>query len=243
LAGAENTPYRIWLEDWQVEQIAEDHFVLEAANGEVEMRLELQDVKGPILHGDQGFSQKGSDTGNASYYYSQTRLKTSGEIRIKNMSYSVSGLSWKDHEFSTSALSEGQVGWDWFSVQLNDKSEVMLFQLRNADGSVDHFSGGTYILEDGSTQILTVEDFSIETSGKWRSPHSDAQYPMNWVIRIPEAGIELNLIPYIEDQELNHSFTYWEGAVFVSGRIGEKEIDGDGYVEMTGYAESMEGQF
>jgi predicted secreted hydrolase len=243
LAGAQVEPYQLWLENWQVVQTAEGQYQLTAKQEEIALELILKDLKGPIFHGDQGYSQKGKQKGNASYYYSQTRLETSGNVRIKENNYVVRGLSWKDHEFSTSALSPGQVGWDWFSFQLEDGSELMVFQIRREDGSIDPFSSGTWISPEGETKRLEQEEFIIQVRDNWRSVNSEAEYPSEWNIKIPSLSLDLEVKPYMFDQEMNVSYTYWEGAVEVDGTLRGGPISGSGYVEMTGYAESMEGLF
>lgn len=236
LAGAEAPRYHVWLEDWSVEQIEENSVVLQAADSGIRINLRLIDEKGPVLQGDSGYSRKGADPSNASYYYSQTRLLTSGEIQMGEETFQVSGLSWMDHEFSTNALEPGQIGWDWFSIQLDDGYEVMLYQIRREDGSIDLFSSGTLIAPNGSTQPLDRDDFEIETQVTWHSPHSDAVYPIGWTIRISSADLELEVTPFLLDQELNLSTIYWEGAVEVEGLHNGKVVTGVGYVEMTGYA-------
>ena len=238
LAGAESAPYQVWLEDWQVEEIGENQYRLVAQQGEFALDLILNDTKGIILQGDEGYSQKGEDPGNASYYYSQTRMVTSGTVRTERGLFDVNGLSWKDHEFSTSALSEGQVGWDWFSLQLDDGSELMFFQIRRADGSIDPFSSGTYIDSNGGTQHLERNQFDIRVRDEWESPQSGGVYPSAWTVSIPGLNLELDIEPYFNAQEMDVSYFYWEGAVKVSG-----SLTGSGYVEMTGYAGSMEGEF
>lgn len=243
LAGAQADPYRVWLEDWRVEQIADNVFTLHAANAYLAIDFELTDGKGPVLHGEDGYSQKGPEAGNASYYYSQTRLETEGSIRIGQETFEVTGLSWKDHEYSTNVMSAGQVGWDWFSIQLDDGYELMLYQIRRADGSADPFSSGTLIFPDGSTRTLTREDFSVEPQGTWHSPHSGADYPMGWIVSIPEEDLELELTPYLEDQELNLTTIYWEGAVHIVGTHKGGPVTGSGYVELTGYAAPFNGDF
>jgi predicted secreted hydrolase len=135
------------------------------------------------------------------------------------------------------------VGWDWFSIQLDNQVELMLFYLRRADGSVDPYSSGTLIFPDGSTQTLDREDFSITVTDDWHSPHSGATYPAGWQVSIPEQAIELTITPYLADQELQVSFIYWEGAVQVSGTMNGQMVRGNGYVELTGYFASMEGEF
>jgi predicted secreted hydrolase len=243
LAGATAEPFKVWLEDWEVRQTGSNTYLLQASQDEVEITLNLEDLKGPVLHGEEGYSQKGPDSGNASYYFSQTRLDTEGVVRVGKNNYQVSGSSWMDHEFSTSALSEGQVGWDWFSIQLDDGSELMVFQIRREDGSIDPYSSGTLINADASLVHLTNKAFSINVKDTWRSPRSGADYPAKWLVSVPEYGISLEIAPHLADQELNVSFTYWEGAVSIKGQVQGKKVSGDGYIEMTGYAESMEGEF
>jgi len=150
LAGAQPAPYRVWLEDWFVEETGQNlagrpQYHLFARQDGITLDLDLTDAKGPILQGEQGYSQKGPEPGNASYYISQTRLRASGTVMVGGRTFQVAGLSWKDHEFSTSALAEGQIGWDWFSIQLDNQTELMLFYLRREDGSIDPFSSGTLI--------------------------------------------------------------------------------------------------
>ncbi len=243
LAGATGDPvFSVWLHDWSVEQLGENTFRLRAAAGDVSIDLNLTDAKGIILQGDRGYSQKGPQAGNASLYYSQTRLESAGNIRIGEETYPVSGLSWLDREISTSALSAGQVGWDWFALQLDDGAELMAYVLRRADGSIDSFSSGTYIRPDGSTLSLSRDDFTITAQETWRSPHSGGEYPARWTVTIPAAQVTLDVRPLLADQELRVSFTYWEGAVTVQGRGPSGALSGFGYVELTGYAESMEGE-
>jgi predicted secreted hydrolase len=243
LAGAEAEPFKVWLENWQVQLVDGDRYRLTAKQDGIEIELLLQDVKGITLHGDQGFSQKGPQAGNASYYFSQTRLVTNGLIKIEGDDYPVEGLSWMDHEFSTSALSGGQIGWDWFSIQLDDGSDFMVYQIRRADGTIDPFSSGTLVDPDGTTHILNLKDFEIQTGEKWHSPKTGTDYPVQWMIQVPQKELRLSLTPYMPEQEMDLSFSYWEGAVKVEGTYQGQNVKGSGYVEMTGYAKSMEGEF
>ena len=243
LAGAQAGPYRVWLEDWSVEETTEGTVRMRAAQAGVGLDLVLSDAKGPIFHGDQGYSQKGPDPGNASYYYSLTRLITSGTVQAGGETFEVSGLSWMDQEFSTSGLAPGQVGWDWFSIQLDDGSELMVFQLRREDGSRDPFSSGTFIAPDGSSRHLDQADFEIRVEETWRSRTTGAVYPARWTLSVPREGLRLAIEPYLGDQELTLSYAYWEGAVRVEGERAGRAVAGNGYVEMTGYAGSMRGQF
>jgi predicted secreted hydrolase len=242
LAGAKGEPsYEVWVRDWSVVQLSENEYLLKAAEDDVEIELHLKDDKGITLQGVNGFSQKGPETGNASLYYSQTRLVSEGSLTVGGQTYPVNGLSWLDREISTSALSQGQVGWDWFALQLSDGSELMAYNLRRSDGTVDPYSSAVWISPDGVSQLLTPGEFKIEPAGSWRSPHSGAQYPSGWDIEIPKLGLSLRADPLVDDQELNLSFTYWEGAVSFSGTRAGEAVTGYGYIELTGYAQSLEG--
>ena len=216
---------------------------LRVAAGDVSIDLTLTDTKGPVLQGDRGYSQKGPDPGNASYYYSLTRLATDGTISVGQTAFPVTGLSWKDHEYSTSALAPDQVGWDWFAIQLDDGSELKAFHIRKADGSIDPFSAASFVDADGTVTRLGRDDFQIEVKDTWRSPHSGGEYPAQWTVTVPSLDLTLEIEPWLADQELNVSYAYWEGAVKVTGTRAGQPVSGNGYVEMTGYAGSMQGQF
>jgi predicted secreted hydrolase len=244
LSGAQGEPvYRVWLQDWRVEQTGEGRYHLEAAADDIKLELDLRDTKGPVLQGDAGYSRKGAEAGNASYYISQTRLESQGTLTTGAETVQVSGFSWMDHEFSTSVLSEGQVGWDWFALQLDDGSELMVYNIRQADGSPDAYSSGMFIDATGNTTPLAREDFQIDVLSTWRSPQSGADYPAGWRIQVPAIALTMEVQPLIPDQELNVSFTYWEGAVRLNGQRSGAAFNGFGYVELTGYAHSMQGQF
>jgi predicted secreted hydrolase len=249
LAGAQGQPYQVWLEDWQVQEAPGQGackatlpppcmVYLKAANGPVALALRLLDAKGPVLQGDQGFSRKGAGDGQASYYYSLTRLQANGTVTVNGQEFSVTGSAWMDHEFSTSALQKDQVGWDWFSIQLEDGREMMVFQIRRADGTIDPFSSGAVIEADGRITPLQRQDFSLEVTDTWQSRASGAEYPSGWRLRVAKAGLDLTLSPLMKNQELNVSYAYWEGAVLVGGSVA-----GVGYVELTGYSGSMGGEF
>lgn len=243
IAGAQAAPYRVWLEDWQINEIEPGSYRMQAAQDGYAIDLTLIDLKGPVLQGQNGYSQKGPDPGNASYYYSQTRLATNGTIRIENRDFDVTGYSWKDHEYSTSALSGDQVGWDWFAIQFSDQTELKVFHIRLANGQIDRFSSGSFVDQNGNITPLEGQDFSILSSGSWSSDISGATYPANWSIQVPEFNISIQVSPLISDQELNVSYSYWEGAVAVYGTRNGRPVEGFGYAELTGYAQSMAGEF
>ncbi len=242
LAGAGgNRPFRVWVEDWSAESIGVEAFPLRlrATSREsptIALDLTLEKHKPVVLQGDRGLSQKGEGAGDASYYYSLTRIAARGTIRLGDRSVPVTGISWLDREWSTSALGKGQIGWDWFSIQLDDQRELMLFQLRRADGSIDPISHGVLVAVDGSTRSLRYQDYSIEVTATWRSRHGTV-YPSGWLLNIPTASLALELAPLVADQELDVSFRYWEGAVSVGGTENDKPVRGLGYVELVGYAE------
>jgi predicted secreted hydrolase len=238
-AGAATDRYLVWNEDWKVEADKNDH-VIQVNDRGTALKLRLISLKPPVLHGQNGLSQKGEGEGRASYYYSLTRMQTEGELTINGKREKVSGLTWMDHEFGSNQLTSEQVGWDWFSIQLDNQSELMLYLMRRKDGSVDPHSSGTLVNADGSTKHLNLDDYRVEVLDHWKSPKSGAKYPMKWKVTIPSEQIELEILPAFQGQELvtNRStrVTYWEGAAEVRGTFAMKPVTGEGYVEMTGYA-------
>ena len=242
LAGAQAEPYRVWLEDWFVAETGPGEVHLYASTDEVTLDLRLTETLPPVLHGDQGLSSKGPEPGNASYYYSIDRQATEGIVTVAGNTYAVSGLSWKDHEYSTSALSPGSIGWDWFSLQFDNGTSLMFFQIRREDGTLEPASSGSFIAADGTVRHLTREDWQLEVLETWTSPTSGAEYPAGWRLRVPSLNLELTGAPLMLNQELNVSTVYWEGAVEFSGTLAEEPVAARGYIEMTGYAHSMQGQ-
>ena len=238
-AGAATDRYLVWNEDWKVEGDHNNHKIRVNDRG-TELQLNLKSLKVPVLHGSNGLSQKAAGEGRASYYYSLTRMQTEGVLKVGGKAEKVRGLSWMDHEFGSNQLAQDQVGWDWFSIQLDDQTECMLYLMRRKDGSVDPYSSGTFVNADGSTRHLDLNGYRVEVLGRWRSPTSGADYPMKWKVTIPAEQIELEINPAFQNQELitNRStrVTYWEGAVNVRGTARGKTVGGAGYVEMTGYA-------
>ncbi len=237
LAGARAEPFRVWIDDWEMSSRGRDQvWHIRAAAGEFSLELEMAPLKQPVLNGDEGLSRKSSTIESASYYYSVTRLQTEGEVSIGGRDYAVSGLSWLDREWSTSALAPDQVGWDWFALQLSDGTDLMLYNIRRNDGSADENSSGTITFADGSAGRLLQRDFDIIVDDRWRSPQGGT-YPSRWTVRVPEQDLELEIVPVLADQELFTTVRYWEGAVDVAGRRAGKPVTGRGYVELTGYAD------
>lgn len=239
LAGATARPFRVWLDDWSAEgtEASTLPIRLRALEDEASIDLVLDTARPIVPQGNRGLSRKGSAWGNASYYYSMTRLATRGSVRVDGVSFPVEGNSWLDREWGTSSLEKGQTGWDWFALQLSDGRDLMFYRLRRGDGASDPFSAGTLVLPDGSVRPISADDARIVTLGYWRSPESGARYPSRWRMLLPSEGLELEVVPRIADQELRTSIRYWEGAVGVRGTSRGEPVEGDGYVELTGYGE------
>jgi predicted secreted hydrolase len=205
--------------------------------------LTLDEGKPPAINGVGGISQKGARAGNASHYYSITRMPTRGTLSIDGTAIAVTGTSWMDHEFGTSFLEAGQQGWDWLSMQLDDGRELMLYQLRRADGSRDPHSSGTIVGRDGRTRHLGAADFSLTPAGRTFKARSGATYPVAWRVAIPSERITLDVSTPLVDQELStdksSGITYWEGLIDVAGQARGAPVRGRGYLEMTGYRGSL----
>jgi predicted secreted hydrolase len=239
LAGASADPFRVWIDDWEIameEPGQPEQWRLRASDAEFALDVALTAAKPPVLNGIDGLSQKSAEPGNASYYYSITRWQTEGSLRIGEDAFRVSGLSWLDREWSSSALASDQLGWDWFALQLSDGSELMFYNLRKLDGSQDEHSAGTWISVDGTSTHIDRDDMDIEVIDTWDSPEG-GRYPSAWVLRVPDRGLSLEIRPVMADQELFTTVRYWEGAVDVQGQRHGSPVEGRGYVELTGYAE------
>lgn len=237
-AGASTKRYHVWNEDWEVRLDGEDH-LLKAQEVDCAIQLRLSPRKPPVLQGDRGLSQKGPSEGNASHYYSLTRLETSGSLTVDGETMSVTGLSWMDHEFSSSFLEQGQQGWDWMAIQLDNNQELMIYQIRRNDGTPDVHSSGTLIDEQGRTEPLRNDQFQLVPEDGWRSPNSGARYPVLWTLRLAEKQTLLRVQAAFPEQEMNTLATigtpYWEGSVIVTGTWEGEQVRGRGYLEMTGY--------
>jgi predicted secreted hydrolase len=195
-------------------------------------------AKAPAVHGHDGVSVKGPCGTCASHYYSMTRLRTSGSIVYAGETLAVDGLSWMDHEFGSDALDRTQVGWDWFSIQLDDRREIMDYRLRQKDGTVSAESSGSVVDARGGVRYLRKDDVLVHARGTWTSPHSGGVYPSGWRVRVRSPALDLVLTPTVLDQELANlagGVSYWEGAVDVADAVSGRHV-GVGYVELTGYA-------
>ncbi|MEO8340625.1 MAG: lipocalin-like domain-containing protein [Nitrospirota bacterium] len=244
-AGAAQDRLHVWIDRWSAESpsAAPGTQVLEAAEGDMALQLTVSSEKPPVVHGTGGISHKGPLTGQASHYYSFTKLATTGTLTVGNESFDVTGTSWMDHEFGSADLDKDLVGWDWFCLQLDDQRELMLYRLRRADGSADPASSGTLIDRDGQGHHLLLADFTLEPTSYWTSPTSKARYPQRWRLTIPSQQLSLELVPRMAEQELSPKrstqVTYWEGAIETTGTAQGKPIHGQGYMELTGYVERI----
>lgn len=253
LAGAETATPHVWINDWAVHfggknDVEQTMRAVGQSHGtQFGISLVQRPAKPLVIHGEKGISQKSAGVGRASHYYSFTRLATQGTVRVGNQRFTVTGQSWFDHEFGSNQLGENQAGWDWFSIQLDDGREIMLYHMRLRSGGTDPFSSGTFIERNGTARHLRLQDFRAEPLNTWHSPVSGANYPAHWRVTLPHEGIILDITPTVANQELatQHStgVTYWEGSVRVLGTQRGHALQGVGYVELTGYAGAFNSTF
>ncbi|MFW5905027.1 MAG: lipocalin-like domain-containing protein [bacterium] len=277
LAGARADPFRAWLEDWSLGSVVREGTAsagdrafparLVAESDGFAVSLLLQRGKPPVLQGDRGLSPKGPGPGNASHYYSLTRMPTEGLVVLGPDTLRVEGASWMDREWSTSALGPGVEGWDWFALQLEGGRELMYYRLRREDGRVSPLSAGTWVERDGSHRRLSSGDVELTPLGWWESPGGGdtgttgplgamggtggdrgpgeatgrIRYPVAWEMAVPTEELSVTLEPVLRDQEWRGAVRYWEGAMDVRGTLEGEDIQGRGYLEMTGYGGAVPG--
>ncbi len=236
-----------WIEDWSLVPQADGawHIVAEVG-GDVPMSIDLRvlPLKGPVIEGVDGVSQKAAGSGNASHYYSFTRLQTTGTLALGKSApqRNVHGESWFDHEWASNQLGPDQVGWDWFCFQFDDGTEMMLYAMRRKDGSVDPVSSGTWIEANGHSEHLRKEEFQLKTLRRWKSDRTGANYPVEWQVSVPSQQLSFSLKGRSDDQELALPLiSYWEGAIAAEGKRAGRTVKGVGYMELTGYAAALPG--
>ena len=249
-AGFGAAPGKIaWIENWQLffsengtDGAKNGVSKINASDENRALDLQLVPEKPPVIHGENGVSQKAEGAGHASCYYSFTRLRTSGTLSLRGANFAVRGESWFDHEWATNQLAPDQAGWNWFSIQLSDQSELMLYQMRKRDGSSDPNSSGTFIFPNGESAHLTREDFELTPLAWWKSAATGGRYPLRWRLRIARLALDLEIATPLEKQELAlESLAYWEGAIRVSGTRENRAVSGHGYMELTGYTAALPG--
>ncbi|MGB1249696.1 MAG: lipocalin-like domain-containing protein [Candidatus Promineifilaceae bacterium] len=244
LSGAQASPYRVWVDDWSVDELADGTIQMSASGAQSSegepyaLNLNLTQTMAPVLHGKGGLSAKSLEAGNASYYYSLIQQQAVGTVQVGDETIEVRGKAWKDHEYSTSVLSEGALGWDWFSLQFDDGSALMLFEIRKAGGQVEAASSGTFVYPDGRTVDLALGDWELAVDRRWKSPNTDGNYPVAWQLEIPEVKLSIGGEAKMDNQELTLTTgAYWEGAVEFEGVREGAAISAEGYIEMTGYGD------
>jgi predicted secreted hydrolase len=244
LAGASQKKLHLWNEDWQALREGPGHH-LRALADPYGIDLVVQSPFPPVLHGQKGYSRKGPKPENSSLYYSFPLLFADGQIQLGDEIRKVKGKAWMDHEFFSGEPDPAAAGWNWFGLQLSDNSELMLYLMRQKDGSFSPASSGTWINSAGKSVHLRSGDFFTKILETWKSPHTGTTYPIRWEIKIPSLGMDLEVRALLQDQELNTAqstrIVYWEGAVQVSGsNKAKKKIEGEGYMELTGYDKPFE---
>jgi predicted secreted hydrolase len=238
IAGSKEGGLDVVNEDWSAKESGGVQ-VLHAGQDGAEIALELKSEKPPVVHGEGGISRKGAGENEYSHYVSITRLKAHGSRKTGGKTEALSGTAWFDHEWGPGALPAEAAGWDWFSLQLDDGSELMLYRMRRADGSATPASSGTFVPVRGAPQRISWPDVSLEPRGEWTSPRSGARYPSGWKLAVRSIGLAATVTPSLADQELVTSkstgVTYWEGACRVEGTHAGRALRGRAYVELTGY--------
>jgi predicted secreted hydrolase len=239
VAGAAHQYLQAFNEDWSASERDGTH-LLRASGGGIELELSLRPSKSPVLHGEGGLSRKGAGEKEYSSYVSITRLATKGTLLRGGRREAVSGSSWFDHEWGPGVLPSEAAGWDWFALQLDDGSELMLYRMRRKNGSATPFSAGTYVPRRGDPRPIAWSEVRLQATGSWTSPRSRARYPSGWKISVGALRLELTIEPLLADQELvtaaSTGVTYWEGACRVTGTKDGRPVQGKAYVELTGYA-------
>lgn len=230
---ADENKYDVMIDKWTAREENGKH-IISAEMKDYKIELELEKLKPAILHAENGILSKGD---NANYYYSYTNMKTSGTLTIDGHPVKVEGISWMDHEYGTMKLTPQQTGWDWFSVQLDNNCELMIYLIRNDKDSIIDTSGGTFVLPDGQSIWLKEDDIDIKILDYWYSKKTDSNYPASWEITVKSLNLKLNLNPVLAEQELNlEPVPYWEGSVRINGTYNDVSVKGKGYVELVGYS-------
>jgi predicted secreted hydrolase len=222
-----------WIDNWELDFNL--NFRLKAATQDYAIDLESVPEKPAVFQGADGLSQKADGVGHASYYYSITRLKTTGTLKIGLESFKVEGSSWFDREWATNQLTSDQAGWNWFAIQLSDGNDMMLYEMRLKRGGIDSHSNGKWVSPDGISSDLALDEFRLNPEKYWVSPATGGKYPIAWKLTVPKLNLDLDITAAVEDQELNLNVVYWEGCIRVKGVREGKAVDGVGYMELTGY--------
>ncbi len=244
-ARADSRRLYLRLGDWTVREAHGLHLLHATLDGgRLVFEAALRPSKPAALNGREGAGVSFKDHGEASRYFSYTRMEAEGDLTLDGVTERFRGEAWMDREFGTWATTQGQKGWDWFSIQFEDRTELMVYHIRDAQNRPSTFSSGTFIDAEGRGTHLSREDFELEPTEHWKSPHTGATYPSGWRLRVPRVGVDVTVTPVLKDQELDTRGTtmivYWEGACEVEGRRDAADIKGRAYVELVGYDRSHE---
>ena len=231
-------------DDWTVREAHGLHLLHATLGGDLVFEAALKPSKPAVLNGREQRGVSFKDHGEASRYFSYTRMAADGHVTWHGRTEHFTGEAWMDREFGTWQTKDGQRGWDWFSLQLSNGADLMVYHIRGRDERPSPFSSGTYVEPSGASHHLTREDFQLEATARWLSPHTGATYPSGWRLRVPRFGVDVEITPVLKDQELDTRGTtmivYWEGACSVAGRHGGDDITGRAYAELVGYDRSHE---
>ncbi|HEX8720982.1 MAG TPA: lipocalin family protein [Pyrinomonadaceae bacterium] len=243
-ARADSRRLYLRLGDWTVREAHGLHLLRATIGPDLIFEAALRPAKPAALNGREGAGVSFKDHGEASRYFSYTRMVAEGDITARGVTEHFRGTAWMDREFGTWKTTDGQRGWDWFSLQLEDETELMVYHIRDRHERPSPFSSGTFVDAEGGRTHLAREDFEVEPAGHWRSPHTGAVYPSGWRLRVPRLGVDVSVTPALKDQELDTRGTtmivYWEGACAVAGVRDGKSVAGRAYVELVGYDRSHE---
>ncbi|MCC8997839.1 MAG: carotenoid 1,2-hydratase [Nitrosomonas sp.] len=237
LAYSKQGNTNVKLDDWFLVRDDNGIYKVDMRTDDLGLQLSLQATQKMMLQGDQGFSRKGPKPEQASYYYSEPHLNVTGTVFRKQRSVKVNGVAWLDHEWSTAYLDTDGDGWDWTGLNLDDGSTLMMFQIRGKKG--DRIWAYAALRDaSGNMKFFQPDEIEFTPIRTWKSPHTEAIYPVE--MRIRTGNIEWQLIPLMDDQELDSQQStgavYWEGAVTL---MRDDKTVGRGYLELTGYAKSL----
>lgn len=201
--------------------------------------LEIKPVKEIVKHFDEGLQIIHKNPESRAYYMSFTRLNVKGSVILDGKKVNASGEAWFDHQKSNMIKKSSLVGWDWFGIMLDDKTEIMISMIKDKKGKSKNYIGGTYVYRNSKKMNLGNEDIVVKNTGSWKSEKTGIEYPSGWEINIPKIKVKMNVIPYVKDQEIDSLFKtgacYWEGACKVECEKEKKKINGEAYVELVGY--------
>jgi predicted secreted hydrolase len=228
-----------WIENWECD--FQKNFHLTASGKDYSIDLELNADRPAVLQGENGLSQKSDGIGNASYYYSITRMPTTGSITIGSEQFEVAGSSWYDREWASNQLAANQLGWNWFAIQLSDGADLMLYQLRLKGGKIDPHSCGVLVRTDGTKVNISADEIQMKPIEFWQNPDTQSKYPVAWNLEIPALMLHLGISTPVKDQELKLGVVYWEGCIRLLGAREGQPVNGVGYMELTGYQGKVPG--